>query len=60
MELNKKTAELHKTGILASSHAFFCEQQGEKVWKKTKGMSKSFVYLRFLPRYHVRQDKMKD
>lgn len=33
---------------------------GKRSQRKTQKMSKSFVYLRALPGYQLRQDKMKD
>lgn len=35
-------------------------RKGRRSERKTKRMSKSYVYLRSLPRYRPRQDKMKD
>lgn len=36
------------------------QERKKKRERKTKRMSKSYVYLRYLPRYRPRQDKMKD
>lgn len=70
-----KTAQLNRSRHTCTSSirfvsvtCVFCSRQIEREKaagkgarkNKTKRMSKSFVYLRSLPRYQLRQDKMKD
>ena len=62
-----KTAQLNRNRHTCTSTICFMsvtyvqsESSRKRSERKTKRMSKSFVYLRSLPRYQGRQDKMKN